>query len=178
MASPLALAILLIGCEAEPQLPLVLDGPARVTVDRLGRVEGPLAHLDGGEAVAVSWSATPTTVAHVMENEVHAVGPGEAVVTGAWKEQTISWTLVVQPTVTLRLVEPPSKVKIGESVDLKVEGRSGDQVMPIGDVEWSTSDPAVLTVDGPKVTGVSAGLVYVTARGRRSEAMLELRVVE
>jgi hypothetical protein len=170
----------LLACTSSPPAEeLGLDGPARVRVESLGPVDGPDAVLaDGKKAEGVTWTAKPESVAKIEGGEVHAVGPGEATVTGEWQGQKVEWTLVVEPTITLVFVDAPARVNVGETVPLKIDGRLGEEKVAPGSVTWSSSDAAVADVSATgEVTGYAPGIAYVTATAGNSEAMLEIEVV-
>jgi len=169
--------LLLSACGTTPPQ-LQLEGPQQVTVDTLGPVQGPVATLSDGTAPAdLTVSAAPGSVAMVAEGVVQAVGPGEAEVTVSWKEQSATWTLVVEPAITL-WIAPPDQLQVGRAVPLPVEARIGDQNVDPGDLTWTSSAEGVATVDGAGiVTGVAPGMVYITAESGRSNAMVELKVV-
>lgn len=168
----------LVGCESEPERKLGLDGPARVRVESLGPVDGPHAVLDDGSTPdGVTWEAAPAEVARVDGDQVHAVGPGEATVTGRWLEQTVSWTLIVEPSVQIALIDPPARVRVGETVTLAVDGRLGEQSVKPPTLTWSSSDANVAAVDANgAVTGVAPGVAYITVDAGRSRAMAEIEV--
>lgn len=173
-----AIWLALAGCPAPDAPELQLEGPSRVRVESLGPVDGPEAVVEGGAAPeGLSWSAEPASVATVQGDEVEAVGPGEATITGEWRGQTVSWVLVVEPAVLLKIVDPPTRLAVGEAKSLKVEGRIGEAPVDPGALKWSSSDPAVLTVSAEgAVTGVAPGVAYVTVTGTNGAAMLELSV--
>ena len=173
-------ALWLGGCSVDPEpATLVLDGPARIVVDRLGPVPGPRARLATGEEVAeVVWTVTPESVGHNRQGEIHAIGEGEATVRGEWQGQTVEWTLVVEPVVALSFDAPPATVPVGADVPLTLAARAGDEPAPPGEVTWTSSDETLATVDpSGRVRGVAPGVVYITAANRRAQAMVELNVV-
>jgi hypothetical protein len=166
---------LLLAC-ATPTL--TLNGPTEVRVTALGPVDGPHAALSTGEpAAGVSWATDAPAVAAIDGEQVTAVGPGQATVTGTWEGQSVAWSLIVAPPMSLAWMRPPASVAVGQRVQLEVTGQLGDATAPVSDVAWRTSDAAIATVDAAgAVQGVSAGVVYVTATHGTSEAMLELEV--
>lgn len=169
-----------VGGSAVGQPELILDGPSRVAVDRLGLVQPPVVRLEGGDPVqGVAWEASPTEVAHVRDGELHAVGPGEAVVRGVWQEQRVEWTLVVEPHVLLVVPNAPATLKVGQSEVLKVGGRAGQAEVAPGPLTFTSLTLNVLTVDaGGQVNALQPGVGYVQVTGPRSgEALVEIEVV-
>lgn len=173
---PGVLALAMVGCGGGPILEL--DGPREVRVDRLGPVEAPSAALsEGGAPSGVVWSVEPPEVARVDGESVIATAEGDAVITGSWQGQSVSWSLEVRPSYELLFVGAPAQIGIGEAVPLQVAARRGGEDARPGALAWSSSDPLVLTVDGEGVArGVSAGVAFVTVDGHGSTAMAEIRV--
>ncbi len=176
----LAIILIITACmgPAGPHGELVLEGPVHYQVDKLGRVDGPVAIVEGlEEGELVEMTVEPATVAHIRDGELHAVGPGEATVRASWKEQTIEWTLVVEPALTLEWVEPPAAIAVGQTHAFVLSAHTGDVPAEVGKLSWTSSNPAIATVSSTgDVTGVAAGVVYVTATAARSEAMIELTI--
>lgn len=166
---------------AGPAAPkLVIEGPARVTVDHLGPVEPPLVRLDdGGGVEGLAWEAEPASVAHVRDGELHALGPGEATVRGRWGDQEVAWTLVVEPHIQLLVVDPPASLRVGEARPLQVRGRVGATETAPGPLQFSSVNLSVLTVDaGGEVRALAPGVGYVEVSGTRSgTALVEIEVV-
>lgn len=178
MRTFLSLALALLGCSGlDAQQELDLAGPREIRVDSLGPVVPPAVALaDGGEVDGLAWEVEAVDVARVDGERVVAVGPGRTVVIGTWEGQTVEWTLVVDPALQLRFVEPPFEVGVGERRDLAVEARLGDQVLPSAEVVLASNEPEVLRVSGGAIVGVAPGIAYVTATSGRSQAMLEVAV--
>lgn len=157
---------------------LALDGPGHVTVDELGPIETVPRAVDAeGDPVEVDWAVEPGDVARVEDGRVVAVAPGTAEVTGTSPSGRVSWTLVVDPPLTLAFDDPPATVAVGEKVALGVEARAGDEPVEVDTLDWSVQPAERAGVDeSGVVTGLSPGMVWVTASEGDSEAMLELRV--
>ena len=148
-----------------------------VRVDRLGPVIGPRVGLDdGSEPHGIIWSVTEEAVATIDGEEVIAVGPGEARVVGEWEDQRIEWRLLVELATRLSFVDAPAILRIDEVIALKVEARRGEEPIHAGEVQWDSSDPQVLRIDGGRVRGRSPGMAYVTARARGAQAVIEIEV--
>jgi len=171
----LAVAVLaLVGCgKTDPELRL--EGVAQVRVDKLGVVAGPLPSLsDGSNPEGLVWSVSSQEVARVDGDQIIASAPGTATVTGEWHGQSVSWKLEVTHEVALHFHDPPAALAVGQSVLLEVDV----QGLPLHpQLEWSTSDPAILEVDPEgRVTGRGSGVAYITASGPGGEAVVELTV--
>jgi hypothetical protein len=173
------LVALALSCSSEEPAVLILDGPEQVRVDHLGPVEAPRVMLeDGAEPRGVIWTAAPEGVARLEGGQVVAIGPGEARVVAEWEEQTVEWTLVVELARVLAFHEPPSRVAVGEQVQLKVAAHVGEAEVGPGDVRWTSSAPALLSVapDG-RAVGITPGTAWVTARASGAKAMVQIDVV-
>lgn len=164
------------GAPAEPSL--TLEGPTEVRVENLGPVDGPRAlRADGTAPTGVVWTVSDSAVAAVRGGTVVALAPGQTRVTGTLEDETVGWTLTVDPLIVLGFVDAPASVAVGQEVELKVEAHAADQPVPAGAVEWSTSDAAILSATGGRVRGVAPGVAYVSARRGASEAMAQIEVV-
>jgi hypothetical protein len=179
MTRSMTLLGLLAACTVADDRQLVVEGPSRVQVDELGPVDGPAFVLSDGTAPeGLTLTASPEAVARVEGGTVRAVGPGEASIEGAWNGQTASWSLVVAPRITLRLVSPPATLTVGQRQPFHVEARHGGTSMDPGPLDWRSSDPKVASVDeAGVVTGVAPGTTYIIAKRDHTEAMAELTVV-
>lgn len=155
---------------------VTLSGPDEVRVERLGPVEGPrVVTADGLEVPGVRWSASPEEVAHVADGLLVARAAGRATVTARVHEQTLSWTLVVDPATGLQFVEPPSTLRVGDAVQLRLAPRG--EPGAVDDIDWATSDDAVLEVASGRATAVGPGTAWITAKARSgSRAILQLQV--
>jgi hypothetical protein len=175
------LLLLLVCCGStpkEPEAQLMLDGAVKVTVDRFGPVVGPTAVLSTGDAPeGLVIAVEDAGVARVEDGVVIAVGPGESNVKVAWKEQSASWVIAVEPAARLAFRNAPTSIETARPTPLHIEAVvNGENVDP-GKVEWTSSSPEVATVDEAGiVTGVAAGTAWITVRSGRNEAMIELVV--
>lgn len=158
---------------------LALEGAREITVDELGPVEAVPRAVDAqGDPIEVAWAIESGEVAQVVDGRVVAVGPGTAQVTGTSGGAHVSWTLVVDPPLTLLFDDPPAEVRVGEQVDLDVEALAGDRPVDVEALTWSVQPAERAEVDDTGVvTGLVPGTVWVTASEGDSEAMVELRVV-
>jgi hypothetical protein len=158
---------------------LVLEGPAEVTVRALGPVEGPRAVLsDGTSPDPLAITVDPPTVAVEEGGVVQAVGPGTATVTAAWSGKTVTWSVKVDPPVSLRIVDPPATLVVGQRQPLHVEARMGTKNVDPGEILWASSTPDVLELSpGGEALAKSPGTAYATVQRGESEAMVEIVVV-
>ena len=100
----------LIACHASSTQALRLDGPDRVTVDRLGPVSGPRIVAGDGELPSgLIWTLSREGVARLDGNQVIAEGPGEVAVIAEWEGAKVQWTLVVELETQLSFVSPPPR---------------------------------------------------------------------
>lgn len=168
--------VALSGCPDSREL--VLDGPAQVTVDALGPVQGPRVLLnDGTEPEGLVLTATPAEVATVDGLQVTAAAPGTASIDASWNGKSIRWSLVVDPRITLLLVNPPGSLTVGARQPMHVEARMGDRTVDPGELTWSSSDPDVADVDAAGVVVAKAeGTTYLIVKRGSSEAMAQLTV--
>lgn len=180
LAYTVLMSVGLAACTFGDTRQLVLDGPPSVRTDALGPVDGPTAVLsDGSEPEGLVWSLSPDGVATVEAGRVTAVAAGEATITGDWNGQQVSWTLVVDPAVSLSLVAPPSTVPVGQTAQLRVTAKVGDQVVESGAVSWTSSSPEVLAVtESGEIEARKVGISYIVVKRGASEAMAEIQVVE
>lgn len=178
MRATWALAIALAGCTAKDEPSLMLEGPDQVTVDALGEVDGPRAVLEDGEAPqGLVWSSTKPQIATVDGSKVTAIAPGEALIQGTWRNQTVVWHLVVDPAVQVRFVKAPRSLAMGAKHTFEVEVTMGDKRVPASDVVWSARPESVVQVDGSgTVLAVAPGTGWITARQSHGEAMVEVVV--
>ena len=169
--------VALSGCVDSREL--MLDGPAEVTVDVLGPVQGPRVLLDDGtEPEGLVLTVAPAEVAKVDGLQVTATAAGKAVVDASWNGKHIGWNLVVDPAITLLLVNPPGELAIGARQPMHVEARMGSATVDPGELSWSSSDEAVATVDqAGVVVGKAAGTTYVIVKRGKSEAMAQISIV-
>lgn len=169
---------LLLACGEAPPPELLLDGPARVRVDQLGPVSGPRVVLPDGTPAAVDWTVSDEGVATVVAGEVVAEGPGEVQVTGEHKGQHVTWTLVVDPALVVRIQGAPGSASVGDMLQLTAIASIGDEEVDSGTIAWSSSDPDLLEVatDG-SATALGSGRVWVTARSRGgAQSMVEIDI--
>ncbi|MEQ1567014.1 MAG: hypothetical protein ABMA64_15350 [Myxococcota bacterium] len=166
------------GRDEPPPEQLVLTGPTEVRVSELGPVAGPTVRLTSGrDPDGLIWTLSRPGVARLDEGRVVALGPGEVEVAAEWEGMRVTWRLAVELDTRLAFVAPPETLGVGERHPLSVVAAVGDQQLDPGAVDWSSSNPSVLSVDLAGVaTGVGAGTAYVTASTRAGSAMVEIAV--
>ena len=171
MFALVAAAALLVGCQPKP----VLVSSIKLSETTLGLVEGDSHHLSAivspKEATnpEVTWTSSNTAVATVTgSGDVKAVAPGEAKITvaatdGSGVTATCQVNVVkkVIPVSKIELNETAVTLKKGEDVQLTAVVTPSDATYQ--QVKWVTSDAAVATVEGGKVTAVAAGTANITA---------------
>ena len=164
------------GADSHQNAELHLEGPSMVRVDGLGMVQGPRVLLaDGTTPTGMVVEVRPSGVAKAQGTDVIATGAGEATVSIRWRDSEVKWNLVVVPSEHLSLQDPPFEVGTGQRAELVVVNEQRRRVA--GErLDWSSSAPDVATVEDGWVTGVSPGVVFVTAKGNGSQVMLELDV--
>ena len=167
-----------LACTPADDRALQLDGPELVVVDHYGPVRGPVPMLsDGSVPDEVGITVTPAEIASVEGLVVSAKAAGEATVDVVWKGQKASWRLRVDPRVTLKILEPPASLKVGERQPLHLQAMLGGEPSEPGEIAWSSNDPAIATVSSAgEVAGVAPGVAYITAEKGDSRAMVEIAI--
>ena len=132
---------------------------------------------------AVSYSSSDLTVATVDQNGfVVGVGYGQATITVTCGAQTAQCTVICTfgtPPTTLAPTQPAATAPAGFTLKLITYKDSGEITIAAAgsshvlfketngvkpsDIVWTTSDPAVATVENGKVVGVDRGTATITA---------------
>jgi len=167
-----------LACTPADDRALQLDGPELVVVDHYGPVRGPVPMLsDGSVPDEVGITVTPAEIATVEGLVISAKAAGDATVDVVWKGQKASWRLRVDPRVTLKILEPPAALKVGDRQPLHLQAELGGQPSEPGEIAWSTNDAEIATVsEAGEVLGVAPGVVYITAAKGDSRAMVEISI--
>ncbi|MBK7832773.1 MAG: Ig-like domain-containing protein [Gemmatimonadetes bacterium] len=138
----------------------------------------------------VTWTSSNPSIATVSGNgtsaTVAAVAPGSVTIAAASEGVTgMSSTLTVSlvPVASVVLVPPmplPPCVSIGSSLSFQVVLKdSSGEVLPGRAVTWSTSNPAVATVNaGGVVTGIAPGTTALTATSEGKNASISIAVCQ
>lgn len=131
---------------------------------------------EGFDVEDIEWLSSDTDVATVIDGLVVAMGPGHAVITATYGNQTATadvrcqWT-VEKPTEPIKLVLNRTDFTLfakGESFQLKATG------IDAGDITWKSSDPAVVTVSAGKVVAVGRGHAVITATYKGQTATVDV----
>jgi hypothetical protein len=123
------------------------------------------AELGGG---GVTWQSLAPSIATVTSSGlVLPVAPGGAVITASSEgSQGSALVTVLGPVATVTIVRPsPDGLLAGDGVSWQAEVRdTGDNVLRLARVAWSSSDSAVATVDAHgHIVGVAAGMAEIAA---------------
>ena len=130
----------------------------------------------GFDVEDIEWLSSDTDVATVIDGLVVAMGPGHAVITATYGNQTATadvrcqWT-VEKPTEPIKLVLNRTDFTLfakGESFQLKATG------IDAGDITWKSSDTAVVTVSAGKVVAVGRGHAVITATYKGQTATVDV----
>jgi uncharacterized protein YjdB len=135
----------------------------------------------------VSWSSSNSAVAAVdADGTVRGVAAGTATITATSEGRSGTAAITVSPAPPLPVasvvVTPPSsQIGVGSTVSLNATTRdAAGNTLTGRAVTWTSSDPAVATVDGSGlVRGVAAGDATITAtsEGRSGTAQVTVRPV-
>lgn len=131
--------------------------------------------------LAVSWSIGDTMVAAIdSTGRIEARGNGSTLLTAAVGTRTGTATVLVEQTpATLTLAAADSVLEIGDSTNLSAEvfDRAGN-AMPGIDIDWSSSDTLVASVDSAGAVGaISPGRAVITAAAGGAKGQIEVEVV-
>jgi uncharacterized protein YjdB len=175
----LSYAVLLASCD-NPFAPVV-DEVSRVDVNPpvLTMVVGGNATLIArvyGEAneqlptARVFWSSQDPTVVTINQDGVAsavAAGTAQLAASSGGQSRTIAVTVAQRPIALVRITPPAANVITGQTLALQGEAIDGTgSVLPNRVLEWTSSDPAIASVNGTGlVTGVAVGQATVSATG-------------
>lgn len=126
--------------------------------------------VDSTLVAVARWSLTDSVVARFdgLSGNLQAVNPGMTELVAAVPGVAeLKWRIEVTP---LSLALSPSSMTIGvgdsRSVEAAYYKSQGEAFKPLSGGTWSTSDPAILTVDSKgTIRGVGLGRATLTARG-------------
>jgi uncharacterized protein YjdB len=137
---------------------------------------------DSGEALTgrtIAWSSSNSGVASVdATGRTHAVAPGSATITAASEGKNGRATITVLAPVDRVDVRPHGTVFVGRGRTTQLTAITYDAhgtVLTGRQVAWTTSNPAIATVDDTGlVTGVGAGgaVITATAEGKSATARI------
>lgn len=130
---------------------------------------------------ALLWSSSSDAVAVDASGQVEALRFGEAEVTAAMEDGSARAEARVQveaPLAAIALSLDPARVHVGEGREVEVTfmDANGDEMAP-REVEFSSSDPAIMSVDvSGRVYGVASGQATLRAQVGDVEAELAVEV--
>lgn len=116
---------------------------------------------------SVSWSSSDTSVVRVSSGRITAVGYGTATITATtFNDKTTSVRITVQEitadSITLTGIEGGAKtIYIGDSLKLGAVLTPAKVDRP--EITWTSSNPAVASVEGGLITARSSGTATITA---------------
>lgn len=187
MKSSLALLFVsfLVGCATPTSIKI--DGEQTITVHTLDKVNLPKATvLDQNgkpmEGQTLSWDVAPPEVAALTEDKA-AVEPkadGEAKVTAKSGNLSQTMTLVVSLPDTLEIggAAEGEVIGVGATKNLTGTVKADGTALEGQAVEFSSSDAAILKVEGGVATGVAAGAAKIMAKSGNLTAELNVTVGE
>ena len=121
---------------------------------------------DNATDKTVTWSSSNTAVATVDGGKVTAVAPGTATITAKAGDKTATCAVTVE-----KKVVPVTSVSLDRTTLTMTEGDTQTLTATVKPdnatdktVTWSSSNTAVATVDGGKVTAVAPGTATITAK--------------
>jgi len=175
---------LVLSCEKEPQ-PVSVTG-VTVSPTSLSLTEGDTGDLTAtvspadAENKGVTWDSSDKSVATVSNGKVTALKAGSATVTV--KTLDGGFTAMCAVTVAAKIIDV-SSVSVSKTELTLVEGDSETITATVAPddatdktVTWSTSDAAVATVDGGKITAVKEGTATITAKAGAKTAECKVTV--
>ena len=120
----------------------------------------------------VTWTSSDPAVATVDGGKIEAVKEGTATITAKSGEKSATCQVTVKKVIAVESVElDKTEVELteGDSVTLTATVKPDDATDKT--VTWTSSDPAVATVDGGKIEAVKEGTATITAKsGEKSAA--------
>ena len=120
----------------------------------------------------VTWTSSDPSVATVDGGKIEAVKEGSATITAKSGEKSATCQVTVKKVIAVESVElDKTEVELteGDSVTLTATVKPDDATDKT--VTWTSSDPAVATVDGGKIEAVKEGTATITAKsGEKSAA--------
>ncbi|MDE6030888.1 MAG: Ig-like domain-containing protein, partial [Oscillospiraceae bacterium] len=150
----------------DPKVSIVID-PASVTL-RAGdtRTITAVASKSGLkiEDAVFTWSSDKDSVVKVnSKGTVTAVGIGKATITAEYAGIKASCAITVEARPVVTLTPTSLQLRRGRESTLKVKVTVGGKAVNNPDIEWSSSNTDVATVDDGVVTAEKAGTATITA---------------
>ena len=176
--------LIAVSCEKEPQ-PVNVTG-VTVNPTSLSLVEGESGDLtatvspSNADNASVTWDSSDKSVATVSNGKVTAVKAGSATITV--KTVDGGFTASCAVTVSAKVIDV-SSVSLSKTELTLTEGDSETITATVKPddatdktVTWSSSDTAVATVDGGKITAVKEGTATITAKAGDKTATCKVTV--
>ena len=176
--------LIAVSCEKEPQ-PVNVTG-VTVNPTSLSLVEGESGDLtatvspSNADNASVTWDSSNKSVATVSNGKVTAVKAGSATITV--KTVDGGFTASCAVTVAAKVIDV-SSVSLSKTELTLTEGDSETITATVKPddatdktVTWSSSDTAVATVDGGKITAVKEGTATITAKAGDKTATCKVTV--
>ena len=176
--------LLVASCQKEPQ-PVKVTG-ITVNPTSLSLTEGDSADLtatvspSNADNQSVTWDSNDKSVATVSNGKVTALKAGSTSITV--KSVDGGFTASCAVTVVAKTIDV-SSVTLSKSELTLTEGESETITATVKPddatdktVSWSSSDPAVATVDGGKITAVKEGTATITAKAGDKTATCKVTV--
>ncbi len=126
----------------------------------------------------VTWTSSDPSVATVDGGKIEAVKEGTATVTAKAGDKTATCKVTVDKKViaveSVELDKTEVELTEGDSVTLTATVKPDDATDKT--VTWTSSDPAVATVDGGKIEAVKEGSATITAKSGEKSATCQVTV--
>lgn len=160
----------------------ITPDPVRIELNQTTQVSAVLYDKAGKtlDGIEVSWTSGNSSIATVdADGVVEGLAVGDTTITAKVGETTATATVVVYTPVSRIEIEPSSAVvDVGANKQLTatVYGES-DDVLNGRQVQWSSSDEAVVTVDEEgQITGVAEGQATIRAKATGVTGTAEVQV--
>lgn len=141
-------------------------------------------------AEEITWISDDPTICTVENGKVTAVGPGQTKIYAQYGDQTVECIIRCQNTVVKPDTDPNVKIStedvtltIGKDDSFTLTLTKMDEGQTTGtrlNVTWTASEDGIVTIDGNKITGVSAGQVTVSAvyEGKTYKCIVRVKAAE
>jgi len=126
----------------------------------------------------VTWTSSDPSIATVDGGKIEAVKEGSATITAKSGEKSATCQVTVKKKViaveSVELDKTEVELNEGDSVTLTATVKPDDATDKT--VTWTSSDPAVATVDGGKIEAVKEGTATITAKSGEKSATCQVTV--
>jgi hypothetical protein len=178
------LIALVVGCAQKPAKIEFSGEPVQVVhnTDALGVQQATVKDADGNALEpqpAVTWKVEPETVAKLEGSKVVPAANGVATITATTGDVHGSYRVSVALPDKVEIAGAPEggNLGAGATVELTATVKAGDTAIEGQTIAWSTSDPAIATVDNGKVTGAAMGAATITATSGALSGTAAINVV-